>query len=61
MEAEIARYGYVTIAAMYEMAGLPAPPYTSYKYGWINIRNSTVSGTRDGYVIKLPKSRNFKI
>lgn len=48
-------YGFVTVADMYDMAGLPSP-YTSSKYGWTNIRTAETVRVRDGYVLKLPKA-----
>ena len=54
MDDVIARYGFVTVADMYDMADLTAP-YTANKYGWSNIRNAEVVRVRDGYVLKLPK------
>ena len=56
MDAMIERYGFVTIADMYDMADLSAP-YTSNKYGWTNLRNADIVRMgRDGYVIKLPRA-----
>lgn len=51
----IDRYGFVTVADMYDMADLTSP-YTANKYGWTNIRNAEVVRTRDGYILKLPKA-----
>lgn len=51
----IDRYGFVTVADMYDMSDLTAP-YTANKYGWTNIRNAEVVRVRDGYVLKLPKA-----
>lgn len=51
----IDRYGFVTVADMYDMADLSAP-YTSSKYGWTNIRSAEVVRVRNGYVLKLPKA-----
>ena len=51
----IDRYGYVTVADMYDLADLQAP-YTGYKYGWTNIRTSEVQRVRDGYILRLPKA-----
>ena len=48
-------YGFVTVADMYDMAGLQAP-YTSNKYGWTNIRTAETVRGRDGYMLKLPKA-----
>lgn len=51
----IERYGFVTVADMYDMADLTAP-YTANKYGWTNIRNAEFVRVRDGYILKLPKA-----
>lgn len=55
MEHVIERYGFVTVADMYDMAEL-SQPYTSNKYGWMNLRNAEVVRDRQGYIIKLPKA-----
>lgn len=53
----IERYGYVTIADMYDMAGL-SQIYTSNRYGWTSLRTAEVVRDRDGgYIIKLPKAQ----
>lgn len=49
------RYGVVSVADMYDLAGETAP-YTSNRYGWMSLRNIDVVRVRDGYVIKLPKA-----
>lgn len=51
----IDRYGFVTVADMYDMAEL-SQPYTSEKYGWTNLRTADVVRGYDGYIIKLPKA-----
>jgi hypothetical protein len=51
----IDRYGFVTVADMYDMAGI-TPPYTSNNYGWVSIRSSEAVRVRDGYVLRLPKA-----
>lgn len=52
----IERWGIVSVADMYDMAGL-TQPYTSNKYGWTSLRNSeVVRQLGGGYIIKLPKS-----
>ena len=56
MEDVIAKYGFVTVADMYDLADRSAP-YTSNKYGWMNIRNAEIVRAREGgYIIKLPKA-----
>ena len=52
----IEEYGLISVADMYEMAGLTSPPAQSFKYGWTSIRTSEVVHVRDGYIIKLPKA-----
>lgn len=52
----IERYGFVTVADMYDSANL-TQPFTSNKYGWMNISTAEIIRSRDGgYVIKLPKA-----
>lgn len=55
MFAAIDEYGMVTVGDMYDMADRTAP-YTSYNYGWTNIRSAEVVRVRDGYIIKLPRA-----
>lgn len=57
MEYAIDRYGVVSIADMYDMADLSAPPYTSTKYGWTNIRSAEVVRYYGKYVIRLPRPK----
>lgn len=57
MNDVIDRYGFVTVADFYEMADPNlTPPYTSNKYGWVNIRNAEPVRVRDGYILKLPRA-----
>lgn len=55
MQAAIGKYGFVTVADLYDMVDLPAP-YTSQKYGWSDVSNAEVTRTRDGYMLKLPRA-----
>ena len=55
MQAAITRYGFVTVADLYDMADLPAP-YTSQKYGWMDVSGAEAKRERDGYVLKLPRA-----
>ena len=55
MDEVIDRYGFVTVADMYDLAGL-TEPYTANKYGWTSIRSAEVVRARDGYVLKLPRA-----
>lgn len=51
----VSKYGLVTVADMYDLAGLTVP-YTASRYGWSNIRTAEVMRIRDGYILKLPKA-----
>lgn len=53
MEEVIARYGFVRVADMYDMAGLPHP-FTSNKFGWMSLRYAEVRRAGGGWIIKLP-------
>lgn len=58
MEELIDRYGFCTVADLYDSVQLSAP-YTSNKYGWTSlpaICNAEVVRLRDGgYILKLPR------
>ena len=54
MQSVIGRYGFITVSDLYDMVDLPAP-YTSQKYGWMDVSNSEVKRERDGYSLKLPR------
>lgn len=49
------QYGMVTVADMYDLAGLTVP-YTASRYGWFNIRTAEVTRIHNGYILKLPKA-----
>jgi hypothetical protein len=51
----IKRYGMVTVADLYDMADRTAP-YTSQKYGWMDVSGAETQRVRDGYILKLPKA-----
>lgn len=50
----IEMYDQVTIADLYDMAGV-TPEYTYGNYGWTNLSTATVVRNRDGYVLNLPR------
>ena len=56
MIGTVRRYGLVTVADMYEMAG-ERQPYTSNNYGWMSLRGADVERCRDGYYLRLPKAQ----
>lgn len=55
MDEIIEQYEVVSVADMYDLAGL-SQPYTSNKYGWSDIRSAEVVRAHDGYIIKLPRA-----
>lgn len=56
MRDVIRRYGVVTVADLYDMANPNiTPPYTSNKYGWVNLQNAEPLCVRGGgWILKLP-------
>lgn len=51
-------YGVVSVADMYDLAGLSCD-FTYNKYGWTSIRNAETVRVRDGYVIKMPRAMSI--
>ena len=50
------RYGFVTVADLFDMADR-TPPYTANSYGWTNIQSAEVVRlTGGGYIIRLPRA-----
>lgn len=56
MEDLIDRYGFVSMAELYELVDLPGE-HTDFKYGWDNLRSARVVRVRDGYVLDLPRPK----
>lgn len=56
MESAIANYDFVTVADLYDLAGVTCRSYTANKYGWTDIRNAKVVRVRDGYILQLPRA-----
>lgn len=48
-------YGLVTVADMYDFAGITAP-FTAQNYGWVGLRHVDVMRGKDCYYLKLPKA-----
>lgn len=55
MEELIDRFQVVSVADLYDMAGLTGN-YTDNKYGWTDLRDARVERVHDGYVIRLPRA-----
>lgn len=48
-------YDQATVADLYDLVGITGN-FTDNKYGWTDLRSASVSRTRDGYVLNLPKT-----
>lgn len=51
----IENFGVVSVQSLFEMCGKTAP-FTANKFGWMDLEDAMVERTRDGYVIRLPRS-----
>lgn len=57
MENIIEQYDIVSIADLYDLAGVSNNNPSTNRYGWTNLATAAVARTRDGkYVIKLPRA-----
>lgn len=54
MEEIISEYEIVTVADLYELAGINGS-HTDNKYGWRSISSASIMRIRDGYLLKFPK------
>lgn len=50
----VERYEHASVADLYELVGVTAS-YTDQKYGWLDLRNASISRVRDGYLLNLPR------
>ncbi len=49
-------YGQATVADLYDLVGIQSS-YTDNKYGWTDLRSSSVNRVRDGYLLNLPRTQ----
>ena len=56
MWKDVEQYGMVSIADMYDHAGVTSERYTDNKYGWTDVRSASIVRIREGYLIKMPKA-----
>lgn len=57
MYAILEQYRFVSIGDLYDLADIPTHNYTANKYGWTDLRGSSVVRTRDGgYTIKFTRA-----
>ena len=54
-EESIANFGVVSVQTLFEMCDKTAP-FTANKFGWMDLEDASVERTRDGYIIRLPRS-----
>lgn len=47
-------YASVSVSDLYEMVGLEVN-FNDHKWGWVDLRGSKVTRTRDGYQLNLPR------
>ena len=56
MSEIIDEYGFVTVADLYDISGLPGAYHTDSMIGWKgSIKESIIKRVRDGYIIDLPE------
>ena len=51
----IDRYGEASVGDFYEIVGITSNGFTDRQYGWRDIRDAYIRGTREGYLIHLPR------
>ncbi len=56
LESVIATYGIVSVADLYDLAGVTCRNYTANRYGWSDIRTAKIVRIHDGYILQLPKA-----
>lgn len=61
MDEIVEQYGIVTVADLFDLAGMSGNGYTDQNYGWTNTRSASVERSRDGeYFLKLQRPSNIK-
>ena len=56
MVEQIDRFGEVTVPDFYDLVGITDDNYTSNRYGWIDLRDTSIRPVRNGYVLTLPRA-----
>lgn len=56
LEEILDKYGFVTIADLYDSVGISSTNHCANNYGWTNLSNAGYSRVRDGYLLKLPRA-----
>lgn len=50
----IDKYGTASVLDLHDLVGISGP-YTARDYGWSNLKKTTITRVRDGYLLELPK------
>jgi hypothetical protein len=59
LDAIMQEYHVVSVAELYESAGMAAN-YTDHYYGWTDIHTANVVPDKEGWVIRMPKATSIK-
>jgi hypothetical protein len=59
LDAIVLEYKVVSVAEMYEAAGL-VPNFTDSFYGWTDIHTANIVPDKEGWVIRMPKATSIK-
>lgn len=59
MQSRIDDYGQCTVADLYYMVG-KTPSATDYNWGWTDLRKSSFSHVREGYILNLPRTEDLR-
>ncbi len=61
MDEIVEQYGVVTVADLFDLAGITGNGYTDQNYGWTSTRSASVERTRGGeYFLKLQRPNNIR-
>ena len=56
MDEALSQYNFVSVADLYDLAGVTCRGYTANKYGWADLRGSKIIRIREGYILQLPRT-----
>lgn len=56
MEDILAKYRFVSVADLFELADISNNNFTTNKYGWADLQSARVVPTRGGYMLRLPRA-----
>lgn len=59
LDAIMQEYHVVSVADLYESAGMVAN-YTDHYYGWTDIHTANIVPDKDGWIIRMPKATSIK-